>query len=261
MGTGTDDILISPYGGKLVDLLASNKEREELRAHAGTLTQVQLTPRLLCDLELLAVGGFSPIKRFMGRADYERVLGEMRLTDGTVFPIPVTLNFKNDAGVHLDQEIALTDSQNNLLALMRVEEIFEYSREEEVYSVCGTTDPRHPLVAEMNNWGELCATGALRIIALPQHYDFKSLRLTPSEVRGYLQALGRSNVVAFQTRNPLHRAHEEITARAAHSVEGTLLLHPAVGLTKIGDIDHFTRVRSYRIMAERYFDPGRTLLA
>ena len=253
--------MIPPYGGKLINLLVPLEEREELRAHASALTRVQLLPRTLCDLELLAAGGFSPLNGFMARRDYERVLGEMRLADGTVFPLPVTLNFARDARVRLDQEIALTDSQNNLLALMRVEEIFEWDRDEEARAVCDTTDPRHPLVAEMNSWGELCASGSLRVLALPHHHDFKSLRLTPSEVRARLGALGHPNVVAFQTRNPLHRAHEELTARAARSVDGTLLLHPVVGLTKPGDIDHFTRVRSYRILAERYYDLRRTVLA
>lgn len=255
------EILISPYGGKLVNLLVSVEECEELRVRARKLAQVRLTPRALCDLELLATGGFSPLRRFMARRDYERVLGEMRLSDGTVFPLPVTLNFTPDAGVRLDQEIALTDDHNNLLALMRVEEIFEWDRDEEARAVCGTTDPRHPLVAEMNTWGELCASGHLRVLALPHHHDFKSLRLTAAEVRARLAGLGHPNVVAFQTRNPLHRAHEELTTRAARSVDGTLLLHPVVGLTKPGDIDHFTRVRSYRILAERYYDPQRTVLA
>lgn len=261
MSTTSENILIPPYGGKLINLLAPPEECEELRARARRLTQVQLTPRALCDLELLATGGFSPLRRFMARRDYERVLGEMRLSDGTVFPLPVTLNFAPDAGVRLDQEIALTDDHNNLLALMRVEEIFECDRDEEARSVCGTTDPRHPLVAEMNTWGELCASGSLCVLALPHHHDFKSLRLTASEVRARLAGLGRPNVVAFQTRNPLHRAHEELTTRAARSVDGTLLLHPVVGLTRPGDIDHFTRVRSYRILAERYYDPQRTVLA
>ena len=253
--------MIPPYGGKLIDLLAPTEECEELRARALSLPRVQLSPRALCDLELLATGGFSPLERFMTRTDYERVLGEMRLTDGTLFPVPVTLNFARDAGVRLDHEIALTDDQNNLLALMRVEEVFERERDEEARSVCGTNDPRHPLVAEMSTWGELCASGRLRVLALPRHHDFKSLRLTAAEVRGRLETLGRPNVVAFQTRNPLHRAHEELTARAARSVDGTLLLHPAVGLTKPGDIDHYTRVRSYRILAERYYDRRRTVLA
>lgn len=261
MAMQPEEILISPYGGKLVNLLASMEECEELCQRAGTLTQIQLTPRALCDLELLATGGFSPLGSFMARRDYERVLGEMRLADGTVFPLPITLNFARDARVSLDQEIALTDGQHNLLALMRVEEIFEWDRDAEARSVCGTIDPRHPLVAEMNSWGELCASGRLRVLALPHYHDFKSLRLTAAEVRARLETLGHPHVVAFQTRNPLHRAHEELTARAARSVDGTLLLHPVVGLTKPGDIDHFTRVRSYRILAERYYDPLRTVLA
>lgn len=260
MDKHSNELLLSPYGGRLVNLLAAGEEREELRARALSLPQLQLTPRALCDLELLATGGFSPLNTFMSRRDYERVLGEMRLSGGAVFPVPVTLNFDPGARVQLDQEIALTDGQNNPLAVMLVEEIYERDPDEAL-RVTGTTDPRHPLVAEMSTWGGHCISGRLRVLALPQHHDFKSLRLTPSEVRSRLEALGRSNVVAFQTRNPLHRAHEEMTARAARMVEGTLLLHPAVGLTKPGDIDHFTRVRSYRILAERYYDPSRTVLA
>lgn len=257
----TDELLIPPYGGKLVDLRASDEDVEELRARAAGLPRVQLTPRNVCDLELLATGAFSPLERFMGRADYERVLEEMRLASGALFPIPITLQVKRDAGVSLDAEVALTDSYNNPLAVMRVEEIYEWDRGREARLAYGTTDPRHPTVAEMNSWGDVNVSGELRVLALPKHYDFRSLRLGPAEARGRLAALGHRNVVAFQTRNPLHRAHEELTARAARSVDGTLLLHPVVGLTKPGDIDHFTRVRSYRVLAERYYDPSRTLLA
>jgi sulfate adenylyltransferase len=257
----SESLLIEPYGGRLVSLLADDDEREELRARAAELPRVQLTPRALCDLELLATGGFSPLAGFMGRRDYERVLGEMRLADGTLFPLPVTLNVARDAGLKLDGEVALADRQNNPLAVLRVEELFAWDREAEARAACGTTDARHPLVAEMNSWGELCASGPLRVIELPRCHDFEALRLTPREVRERLAALGRPDVVAFQTRNPLHRAHEELTARAARRVEGSLLLHPAVGLTKPGDIDHFTRVRTYKVLAERYYDPRRTLLA
>jgi sulfate adenylyltransferase len=257
----SDELLVRPYGGELVDLLAEDEAKEELRARAADCPRVQLTPRSVCDLELLAAGAFSPLARFMGRADYERVLEEMRLADGTLFPMPVTLPVGRDARIALDSEIALTDSYNNLLALMRVEEIYEWEREREARLAYGTTDPRHPTVAEMNSWGGLYASGELRVLGLPEHYDFRPLRLTPAEVRAKLSALGRPNVVAFQTRNPLHRAHEELTVRAARSVDGALLLHPAVGLTKPGDIDHFTRVRSYRVLAERYFDSSRMTLA
>ncbi|MBV9927404.1 MAG: bifunctional sulfate adenylyltransferase/adenylylsulfate kinase [Acidobacteria bacterium] len=253
--------LVPPYGGRLVNLLAADEEREELRARAAGRPRLRLTPRGLCDFELLATGAFSPLERFMGRADYERVLEEMRLADGTLFPLPVTLAVGRDAGLRLDAEVVLTDSYNNPLALMRVEEIYEWNRAREARLAYGTEDARHPTIAEMNTWGELYVSGPLRAVALPRHYDFRALRMSPAETRAALKALGRSNVVAFQTRNPLHRAHEELTRRAAESVFGTLLLHPVVGMTKPGDIDHYTRVRSYKILAERYYDPAATLLA
>ncbi|HEX5708554.1 MAG TPA: bifunctional sulfate adenylyltransferase/adenylylsulfate kinase [Pyrinomonadaceae bacterium] len=253
--------MIEPCGGALVDLRAVADEREELRARASRLPRLQLTARNLCDLELLATGGFSPLARFMGRADYERVLEEMRLRSGALFPLPVTLTVAKEATPPLDSEIALTDQHNNPLALMRVEEIFAWDRRREARAAYGTEDARHPLVAEMNSWGEVCLSGALRVIELPRHRDFRQLRLTPSEVREALARLGRPDVVAFQTRNPLHRAHEELTARAALKVGATLLLHPVVGLTRPGDIDHFTRVRSYKVLAERYYDTRATLLA
>jgi sulfate adenylyltransferase len=253
--------LIAPYGGRLVSLVAEGGEREELRARASLLPRLQLSARSLCDLELLATGGFSPLTRFMGEADYARVLEEMRLADGTLFPLPVTLTFGKGEPIRLDEEVALVDQFNNPLAVLRVQEIYSWSRAREARLAYGTEDLRHPTVAEMNSWGELCVTGALRVIQLPRYYDFKLLRLTPAQVRERLSALGHANVVAFQTRNPLHRAHEELTARAARDVDATLLLHPVVGLTKPGDIDHFTRVRSYRVLAERYYDPRRMMLA
>jgi len=254
-------VMITPYGGRLVSLLVEGEEREQLRARAASLPRLQLTPRNLCDLELLATGGFSPLERFMGEADYERVLEEMRLSGGTLFPLPVTLTFKPGESVRLDEEVTLVDQFNNLLAVMRVEEVFAWDREREARHAYGTTDVRHPLVAELHSWGEMCVSGELRVLQLPKYYDFKDLRLTPAQVRARLSALGHPNVVAFQTRNPLHRAHEELTARAAQAVDGTLLLHPVVGLTKPGDIDHFTRVRSYKVLAEHYYDQSRMMLA
>lgn len=253
--------LIDPYGGDLVDLMVENEEREQMLAHAARLPRLQLTPRNICDLELLATGAFSPLKRFLGKEDYRRVLAEMRLAGGTLFPIPVTLAVAPEAGLRLDSEVALADLQNNLLAIMRVEELYEWDIESEAQQVYGTRDPRHPLVAEMHSWGKYNISGELRVLALPRYYDFRSLRLTPRQVRQRLKALGHSNIVAFQTRNPLHRAHEELTARAARAIDGTLLLHPVVGLTKPGDIDHYTRVRSYRALAEHYYDPERMMLS
>jgi sulfate adenylyltransferase len=254
--------LIEPYGGTLVNLLVPAEEQAEWSSHARSLPRIQLSARNICDLELLATGGFSPVARFMGEADYRRVLAEMRLANGALFPIPITLAVPEETtGIKLDGEIALADSYNNLLALMRVEEIYEWDKEAEARAVYGTTDLRHPLVAEMHSWGKLYISGALRVLALPSHYDFQNLRLTPTEVRQRLTVLKHKNVVAFQTRNPLHRAHEELTARAAQAVDGTLLLHPVVGMTKPGDIDHFTRVRSYKALAEGYYDRRRMMLA
>jgi sulfate adenylyltransferase len=253
--------LIEPYGGSLIDLVAPLEEREALLQRASNLPRIQLTERAVCDLELLATGGFSPLRTFLGRNDYEHVIEEMRLANGMLFPIPVTLTIDKDAQVKLDAPVALADSYNNLLAIMRVDEIYDWDRAREAQLVCGTTDPRHPLVAEMNSWGDACITGALEVLQLPPRYDFRRLRMEPAEVRRRLQLIGRSNVVAFQTRNPVHRAHEEMTKRAVHAVDGALLLHPVVGLTKPGDIDHYTRVRSYKVLTENYYDPERTLLA
>ena len=255
------ELLIEPYGGSLVNLVAPAEERAALIQSASSLPRVQLSERAACDLELLATGGFSPLQTFLDRNDYEHVIEEMRLENGMLFPIPVTLPIAKDAHVKLDSQIALADSYNNLLAILRVDEVYDWDRVREAQLVCGTTDPRHPLVAEMNSWGDACVSGALNVLQLPPRYDFKTLRMEPAEVRRRLQLIGRRNVVAFQTRNPVHRAHEEMTKKAVDAVDGALLLHPVVGMTKPGDIDHYTRVRSYKALTETYYDRDRTLLA
>jgi sulfate adenylyltransferase len=253
--------LMSPYGGRLVDLVVAGAERERLVAHANTLPSIQLSDRCLHDLELLATGAFSPLSRFMGEADYRRVLGEMRLADGTLWTIPITLPVGESDRAHVGREVALRSSRNELMAVMAVEEAFDADRDAEAQAVLGTTDPKHPLVAEMSGWGPTRLSGALRVLALPRYYDFAELRLTPAQVRERLIGMGRAAVVAFQTRNPLHRSHEELTKRAAAECGGSLLLHPVVGLTKPGDVDHYTRVRTYKALVARYLDPARTLLS
>jgi sulfate adenylyltransferase len=253
--------LISPCGGSLVDLVVAPEAVNELKANASRLPSLQLSERSVCDLELLASGAFSPLDRFMGRQDYERVLGEMRLSGGHLFSIPVTLPVEPGPAGRLDQQVALRNPHNELLAVMTIEEVYEWDRAEVARQVFGTEDLRHPLVAEMHRWGKLNISGRLQVLGLPRHYDFQPLRLTPAQTRARLEGFGYPNVVAFQTRNPLHRVHEELTKRAAQEVGGVLLLHPVVGLTKPGDVDHFTRVRTYRALAERYFDPDRILLA
>jgi sulfate adenylyltransferase len=259
--TLTTTSVIAPYGGALIDLLVPAEQREDRKAYASTLPSIQLSPRAVCDLELLATGAFSPLDRFMGSSDYARVLGEMRLADGTLFPIPITLPVEPSDLLQLDRDIALRDAKNNLLAIMTIEEIYGWNRDEFAAAVAGTLDLKHPLVAELGRWGTLNLSGRLEVLSLPIHYDFRELRLTPAQTRERLAAYGRANVVAFQTRNPLHRAHEALTKRAIEAVDGVLLLHPVVGMTKPGDVDHYTRVRTYRALVNNYYPADRVLLA
>jgi sulfate adenylyltransferase len=254
-------LLIPPYGGKLVDLIVPEHERDELKALAIHLPSIQIPERTVCDLELLANGGFSPLDRFMGKEEHQRVLDEMRLLSGHIFPIPITLPISKDSKVRLDREVAIRDARNDLLGVITAEEIYEWDVDEASHKVFGTTDPRHPSIAEMGRWGNLNLSGRLRVLQLPHYYDFRDLRLSPVQVRIRLSALGHGDVVSFQTRNPLHRAHEEMTRRAIDQVDGSLLLHPVVGMTKPGDVDHYTRVRTYKVLAERYYDSKRIVLA
>jgi sulfate adenylyltransferase len=262
MTTETNDpVLLSPYGGDLINLVCPDEEAKTLAVYANSLPALQLSERSLCDLELLTVGAFSPVDRFMGKADYQSVLAEMRLLSGHLFPIPITLPAPSDFNIREGKDISLCNSKNEPLAVLTIEEIYEWNLHEAADNVFGTRDLRHPLVAEMNSWGKLNLSGAMRVLRLPRHYDFVELRLTPVQTRARLETLGHRNVVAFQTRNPLHRAHEEMTKRAIAEKDGVLLLHPAVGVTKPGDVDHYTRVRSYKVLAERYYEPGSVQLA
>jgi sulfate adenylyltransferase len=252
---------ISPYGGRLVSLVVPGEASAEGLSRAAELPSIVLSERSMCDLEIMATGGFSPLDRFMGQADYQRVVHEMRLADGTLFPIPITLPLEDPSAVQPGQEVALLSPRREILAVMQVEEIYSWDLGEEAGQVIGSTDSRHPLVAEMHRWGKAYASGPLRVLQLPRHFDFKDLRLTPAQTRAALALAGRPNVVAFQTRNPLHRVHEELTKRAAEELEAVLLLHPVVGVTKPGDVDHYTRVRTYKALANRYYEPDRVLLS
>lgn len=252
---------IEPWGGNLVDLTVSQEALPEALEHAMTLPAVRLSERALCDLELLATGAFSPLDRFMGAADYARVVEDMRLANGYLFPIPITLPVSSDDRVKLDSEVALVDARNEIVATMTVEEIYEWDRPRTAQEVFGTVDDRHPLVAEMHRWGKQNISGRLSVLRPPVHFDFRELRLTPAQTRQRLAASTFENIVAFQTRNPLHRAHEDMTKRAIEQIDGLLLLHPVVGMTKPGDLDHFTRVRTYKALAEHYYDSDRILLS
>ena len=251
-------ILIPPYGGELVDLLEPSPD---LLRYAATLPSIQISERSQCDLELLATGAFSPLDRFMGQRDYQSVLDSMRLADGTLFPIPITLPIDASTPIELHHDIALRSAKNDILAVMTVEEIYGWDLEEAARKVFGTADRKHPLVAEMERWGKRNISGRLRVVKLPTPHDFRELRRTPGEVRHLLEKKGRANVVAFQTRNPMHRAHEELTRRAIERVDGVLLLHPSVGMTKPGDVDHYTRVRTYKVLAANHYPPDRIVLS
>ena len=251
--------IIEPYGGELVNLLVNEGERDEWLDKANQYPSHQLTDRSLHDLELLAVGGFSPLTTFMGEDDYNGVLADMRLADGTLFPIPITLTIQKEALPSRGEWITLRDSRNYIIAVMRIEEVFRWDPIEEATQVLGSTDHRHPLVSEMEQWGDLCISGELRVINLPIYYDFADIRKSPREVREILTKIGNEDVTAFQTRNPMHRVHEDLTKRAIDRVGGSLLIHPVVGLTKPGDVDHFTRVRVYKALVENYYDSNTVL--
>jgi sulfate adenylyltransferase len=253
--------LNNPYGGALVDLIVDDARAAEMKATAKDFASLTLDERGLCDLELLAVGGFSPLKGFLGKADYERVVAEMRLADGTLWPLPVTLPVKPGDGVDEGKTVGLRDVYGNLLAFLHVEEVYAFNKAAEALGAYGSTDAKHPAVAYLNRQPSHYASGRLEVLRVPPHYDFVELRRTPAELRAHFASLGWSKVVAFQTRNPLHRAHEELTKRAAEQIGGGLLIHPVVGVTKPGDVDHYTRVRCYRALVDNYYEPGSVVLS
>jgi sulfate adenylyltransferase len=253
--------LITPYGGKLVNLVLTAKAREDALARAAKLPSIKISMRSLCDLELLATGGFSPLTTFMAKADYERVLKEMRLADGTLFPLPITLTADPRELPTVGEQVVLRNANNDVIAIMTLNEVYHWDAETEGALAYGSTDSKHPMVSEMERWNKVCISGPMQVVNLPKYYDFVELRRTPAEVRKMLEGMGHDNVVAFQTRNPLHRIHEELTKRAAAEVKGSLIIHPVVGMTKPGDVDHYTRVRIYKALVENYYDRNSTTLS
>jgi sulfate adenylyltransferase len=247
--------LVPPHGGELTELLAAPEKCAELQAGSRDWQSWDFTPRQLCDLELLLIGGFSPLQGFMGRADYESVCARMRLADGTLWPIPVMLDVPEELAhkVGAGAPLALRDPEGVMLAALHVEEVWQPDRTAEAQAVFGTTNREHPGVAYLlDKTHPFYVSGKLEGVQLPAHYDFRSQRLTPAELRAEFARLGWRRVVAFQTRNPMHRAHQELTLRAAKEVEANLLIHPVVGMTKPGDVDHYTRVRCYQALLPHY---------
>ena len=247
--------LIAPHGGELIDLLVAPAAARKLQEHSREWPSWTLTARQSCDLELLLNGGFSPLRSFLGRADYERVCAEMRLADGTLWPMPIMLDVSEDFArtLRAGSRFALRDEEGVMLAAMEVEETWQPDRGAEAEAVFGTRNPEHPGVdALLNRTHPWYVGGRLQGIALPKHYDFRPLRLTPAELRAEFTRRGWRHIVAFQTRNPMHRAHQELTLLAAKKVQANLLIHPSVGMTKPGDVDYYTRVRCYRRLLAKY---------
>jgi len=249
------DHLLPPYGGVLVDVVVDDERASELRKASTYWPSWDLTPRHLCDLELLLSGAFSPSRGFLGSADVASVCADMRLSDGTLWPIPVTLDVTDElaAQVGPGASVALRDPEGVMLAALHVEEVYRPDRRAEAQGVFGTTDTAHPGVAHLlERTHPNYLAGTLEGIQLPAHHDYPALRHTPTELRAEFTRRGWRRVVAFQTRNPLHRAHHELTLRAAKEVEANLLIHPVVGMTKPGDVDHYTRVRCYQAIMDGY---------
>ena len=248
--------LIAPHGGELVDLSVSTERAAELKNHSREWPSWDLSPRQICDLELLLSGGFSPLHGFMTRPDYDGVCHNMKLASGVLWPMPITLDVTEQFAKSLKpgtSKVALRDPEGVMLAVLHVEDVWQPDRQAEAKAVFNTTSDAHPgvdyLINKANPW---YIGGKIEGLQAPSHYDFKNLRLTPAELRNEFARLGWRRVVAFQTRNPMHRAHQELTFRAAKTVEANLLIHPSVGMTKPGDVDYFTRVRCYQLLMSKY---------
>ena len=252
---GAASHLIAPHGGTLIDLMADAERAAELKAASRDWPSWDLTPRQICDLELLLNGGFSPLTGFMKKADHDAVCERMRLADGTLWPIPILLDLPRELAAKLRSGgmLALRDLEGVMLAALQIEEIWELDRQASAAATFGTTDAKHPGVSYLlQKTHPVAIGGRLEGVQMPVHYDFRALRLTPAELRAELVREGWRRVVAFQTRNPMHRAHCELTLRAAKAARANLLIHPTVGLTKPGDLDHYTRVRCYQAVLHRF---------
>ncbi|WP_430449361.1 bifunctional sulfate adenylyltransferase/adenylylsulfate kinase [Rhodophyticola sp.] len=237
------------------ELFVSYESALKLKNEAADLPSWDMTPRQICDLELLMNGGFSPLKGFLTEEDYTSVVETMRLADGTLWPMPITLDVSQGFadGIEPGQDIALRDQEGVILAILSVGDKYTPDKAREAEMVFGADDIAHPAVNYLHNVaGPVYLGGAITGIQPPVHYDFRARRDTPNELRAYFRKLGWRRVVAFQTRNPLHRAHQELTFRAAKEAQANLLIHPVVGMTKPGDIDHFTRVRCYEAVLDQY---------
>lgn len=249
--------LIQPHGGKLIDRVLKGKDREKAIERAASLPRIELDDFAISDLEMIAIGGFSPLIGFLGRADYDSVLSNLRLANGLPWTIPVTLRVIK--APKIDSEAALVDSNSNVVGIIAISEYYFGHKEIEAQRVYGTTDKAHPGVARLFDQGDVIVAGDVWLIERSKS-PFPDLALDPADTRAEFEKRGWSKVVGFQTRNPVHRAHEYIQKAALETVDG-LLLHPLVGATKGDDISAEVRVKSYRALLDGYYPKDRTLLA
>jgi sulfate adenylyltransferase len=253
---------IAPHGGTLVNRYVSIEQEKELRAKAGELPHISLNERQISDLELIAIGAVSPLTGFMGKADYDHVVNEMRLANGLPWSIPVTLAVTTEQAESLtpSSQAALTDESGTLLAVLTVSETFTPDKQTEAQNVYGTTEEAHPGVAAVYAQPDVYVGGDVDVLTLPAHEQFPERYLTPLQTRHEFAERGWKTVVGFQTRNPVHRAHEYIIKTAMEIVDG-LLLHPLVGQTKGDDIPADVRMKCYEVLLENYFPANRVLLS
>jgi len=258
-----DHQTIAPHGGTLVDLLVPREQRDRARTEADHLPKLVVSERELSDLEMLAVGALSPLTGFVGEADYLSVLDTMHLSNGLAWSIPVTLSLTDEdvKRIGAGTSVALLPAEGAPpLAIVDVAEVFKRDREKEALAVFGTEDLEHPGVRALHDAGDFCLAGEVRALALPGHDDFVRYRLTPAQTRAEFADRGWRTVVGFQTRNPIHRAHEYIQKCALEMVDG-LLVHPLVGATKGDDVPADVRMRCYEALFEGYYPKDRAMVS
>ena len=254
--------LITPHGGKLVNRVLEGDAAKSATAAAGSYKSVTLSPREQFDLEMIAIGAFSPLSGFMGKADFTSVCKDMRLANGTVWPIPVTFCPADDvaAGIKEGDKLALKDSKGRLLGTMTVREKYAHDKELEIPNVYKTTDEAHPGVAQVRKQGNTCLAGDVDVITTTHEPEFADYRLPPAKTLEAFAAKGWKTVAAFQTRNPIHRSHEYLTKVALEMTDG-LLIHPLVGETKSDDIPADARMQCYRTLIDNYYNKDKTMLS
>lgn len=253
---------ILPHGGKLVNRVIEGQEREELAKRSKDLKKISVSPRVVSDLELLSIGAMSPNEGFMGKEDYESVVETMRLKNGLLWSVPITLPVSREEAANLKEgeDALLLDELGNAIAILHLQEKFSYDKKKEAKEVYRTTDEAHPGVKVVYSQGDVLLGGNISLINRPPNPEFPEYRLEPAQTRNLFKEKGWKRVVAFQTRNPIHRAHEYLQKCALEMADG-LLIHPIVGETKSDDIPAHVRMECYKALIENYYPKNRVVLS